>query len=189
MLFRCLTAAGLIALSPAAALALQAAQDAPIATQSAVNTPPAPTPESTANALRAAVFATPQPAGAPTPAMAPPTNPRASTPPVAPIAMLPATPTAETSAPVARPADPAVYGAVSTPTELAPGLPVKDRTGADIGQVTRIDTDDKTGQELVAIRMGDEGFRVAADRLGLWGGAARINLTQADIEAQLHPQK
>jgi hypothetical protein len=103
-------------------------------------------------------------------------------------------PTATAAIPTTPPASvtpgSSVYGdpAALQPTALAPGLPVKDRTGAAIGQVTSVDDDPKNG-ELVTVQMGEESFRLRADRFGLWGGAATINLTQADIEAQLHPAK
>ncbi len=73
--------------------------------------------------------------------------------------------------------------------QLTTGLTVKDRTGAAIGQIADISTDPKTGQQLATIQMGSESFRLPTDKLGVFGGAANINLTQADIEAQLHPGK
>jgi hypothetical protein len=77
----------------------------------------------------------------------------------------------------------------SSSTQLTPGLTVKDRTGAAIGQIADISTDAKTGQQLATIQMGTESFRLPTDKLGVFNGAANVNLTQADIEAQLHPAK
>jgi hypothetical protein len=77
----------------------------------------------------------------------------------------------------------------SSSTQLTTGLTVKDRTGAAIGQIADISTDPKTGQQLATIQMGSETFRLPTDKLGVFNGAANINLTQADIEAQLHPGK
>jgi hypothetical protein len=77
----------------------------------------------------------------------------------------------------------------SSSTQLTTGLTVKDRNGAAIGQIADISTDAKTGQQLATIQMGSEAFRLPVDKLGVFGGAANVNLTQADIEAQLHPGK
>ena len=75
----------------------------------------------------------------------------------------------------------------SSTSQLTTGLTVKDRNGAAIGQIADISTDAKTGQQLATIQMGSEAFRLPVDRLGVFIGAANVNLTQADIEAQLHP--
>jgi hypothetical protein len=77
----------------------------------------------------------------------------------------------------------------SSSAQLTTGLTVKDRTGAAIGQIADISTDPKTGQQLATIQMGSESFRLPTDKLGVFNGAANVNLTQADIEAQLHPGK
>jgi hypothetical protein len=77
----------------------------------------------------------------------------------------------------------------SSNAQLATGLTVKDRTGVAIGQITDISTDPKSGQQLATIQMGQDSFRLPADKLGVFNGAANVNLTQADIEAQLHPGK
>ncbi|HEY1880132.1 MAG TPA: hypothetical protein VGG68_09390 [Caulobacteraceae bacterium] len=77
----------------------------------------------------------------------------------------------------------------SVPAQLSAGLTVKDNTGASIGQVASVDTDSKTGQKMATIKMGSDSFRLPADRLALDNGAATVNLTLAQIQAQLHPKK
>jgi len=95
-----------------------------------------------------------------------------------------ATPPASSQAPAASTGSAANTSATtSTTAQLTTGLTVKDRTGAAIS------TDPKTGQQLATIQMGSESFRLPTDRLGVFNGAANVNLTQADIEAQLHPAK
>jgi hypothetical protein len=99
-------------------------------------------------------------------------------------------PAASSQAPTASTGAAANANATTSSTaQLTPGLTVKDRTGAAIGQIADISTDTKTGQQLATIQMGSESFRLPTDRLGVFNGAANVNLTQADIEAQLHPAK
>jgi hypothetical protein len=77
----------------------------------------------------------------------------------------------------------------SVPAQLAAGLAVKDNTGASIGQIASVETDSKTGQKMATIKMGSDSFRLPADRLSVADGAATVNLSQAQIQAQLHPKK
>jgi hypothetical protein len=71
---------------------------------------------------------------------------------------------------------------------LSTGLTVKDNTGAAIGQITDIAAD-KSGTQLATIKMGTDSFRLPTDRLAVQNGAAVVNLTQAQIEDELHPPK
>ena len=117
-------------------------------------------------------------------------NPTAS----APTSSVPAASQPQSSAPstAAGAAPSASTGAnanATVPAQLAAGLTVKDNTGASIGQVASIETDTKTGQKMATIKMGSDSFRLPADRLALDNGSATVNLTQAQIEAQLHPKK
>ena len=97
-------------------------------------------------------------------------------------------PAASSPAPAASTGSAANTSATTSSTsQLTTGLTVKDRNGAAIGQIADISTDAKTGQQLATIQMGSEAFRLPVDRLGVFNGAANVNLTQADIEAQLHP--
>lgn len=80
----------------------------------------------------------------------------------------------------------ATAGAPTQP--LAAGMTVKDNTGAAIGQVAKLDTD-AAGKTMATIKMGADSFQVPAANLATANGAATINLTQAQIAAQLHPKK
>jgi len=75
-------------------------------------------------------------------------------------------------------------GAASTSAEIAAGLAVKDKTGAAIGEVTEVKTD-ASGAKLATIKMGDKTFSVATTSLGVSGGAATINATQAEVQAMI----
>jgi hypothetical protein len=69
-------------------------------------------------------------------------------------------------------------------TRLAPGLPVKDKTGATIGSVEDVNTDSQ-GNQIASIRMGADQFAVDASALAVDNGAAVINATRDEIEAKL----
>jgi hypothetical protein len=62
-------------------------------------------------------------------------------------------------------------------------MSVKDNTGAVIGEVKGI----KGG--VATIAMGNDTFTVDNDKLGVSGGAATINATQAEIRKMLPPKK
>jgi len=64
------------------------------------------------------------------------------------------------------------------------GEPVKDNTGATIGQIAAL-TPGSGGQTMAVIKMGSDSFQVATDRLGSANGAATINLTQAQIASMV----
>ena len=72
---------------------------------------------------------------------------------------------------------------------LSTGLTVKDNTGAAIGQITDMTADTSGAGSLVTIAMGADKFRVPSDKLAVQNGAAMINLTQAQIQDELHPKK
>jgi len=61
-------------------------------------------------------------------------------------------------------------------------MSVKDNTGATIGQVTGV----KNG--MATIKMGSDTFTVETSKLGVEGGAATINATQAQLKSML-PKK
>jgi hypothetical protein len=67
-------------------------------------------------------------------------------------------------------------------TEVSTGMSVKDRTGATIGQITAVKGD------MATIKMGSDTFTVDTSKLGVQGGAATINASQADIKKML-PKK
>jgi len=66
--------------------------------------------------------------------------------------------------------------------EVMSGMSVKDSTGAIIGEVSAV----KAG--VATIKMGSDTFAVDTNKLGVTGGAATINATQADIKKML-PKK
>ena len=109
----------------------------------------------------------------------------------APTAAASTAPTAATSAaPTAATGAAANTNATAgAPTQaLSSGMTVKDNTGASIGQVAKLDTD-ASGKTMATIKMGADSFQVPAANLATANGAATINLTQAQIAAQLHPKK
>jgi hypothetical protein len=65
------------------------------------------------------------------------------------------------------------------------GMPVKDSTGATIGSIASLGTD-ASGKQNAVIKMGSDQFAVPTEKLGQAGGAATINLTQAEILGMLH---
>jgi hypothetical protein len=62
---------------------------------------------------------------------------------------------------------------------LTTGMSVKDNTGALIGEVKQL----KGG--LATIQMGNDSFTVDASKLGVSGGAATINATQAELKQMI----
>ena len=67
---------------------------------------------------------------------------------------------------------------------VAAGLTVKDNTGVAIGQVTDVKAD-ASGKSMATVKMGTKSFQVPAANLAVQNGAAVINLTKAQIDAQL----
>jgi hypothetical protein len=65
---------------------------------------------------------------------------------------------------------------------LMTGMSVKDNTGALIGEVSGI----KSG--IATIKMGSDTFTVDSDKLGVAGGVATINASQAELKKML-PKK
>lgn len=70
---------------------------------------------------------------------------------------------------------------------ITAGLPVKDKTGAVIGEITQVKPD-ASGKQLATIKMGDDSFAVDAAALAVENGAAVINATQAELKAMM-PKK
>jgi hypothetical protein len=66
--------------------------------------------------------------------------------------------------------------------DVSSGMSVKDNTGAVIGQVTAVKGD------MATIKMGVSTFTVDRSRLGVEGGAATINASQAELKKML-PKK
>ncbi len=96
----------------------------------------------------------------------------------------------------AAPASPATAaltastGAASPTTTTAPaagaltiGLPVKDKTGAVIGQITDLKPN-PSGQQAT-VKMGEQSFSIGAQSFVVLNGAAVINATQAQLKAMI----
>ena len=79
-------------------------------------------------------------------------------------------------------------GADTTATAAAftVGTPVKDNTGAVIGSITEVKPG-ATGAQTATIKMGSDQFAVATSGLAMQDGAAVINMSQAELQAKLHP--
>ncbi len=60
------------------------------------------------------------------------------------------------------------------------GLPVKDITGAVIGQVAEVTAGPK-GQPVAVVKMGDDAFTVETAKLQVKEGAAHVYATEAQI--------
>jgi len=88
------------------------------------------------------------------------------------------TPPATATAPTG--ADAAANAGASA--SLTTGMSVKDNTGALIGEVKGL----KNG--VATIQMGADTFTVDANKLGVAGGAATINASQAELKKML-PKK
>jgi hypothetical protein len=73
----------------------------------------------------------------------------------------------------------------ATVSGLTVGMPVKDNTGATIGEIASLGAD-AGGNQTAVIKMGSDQFQVQTDKLGSSNGAATINLTQAQIATMLH---
>ncbi|HLK23549.1 MAG TPA: hypothetical protein VKT30_02715 [Caulobacteraceae bacterium] len=132
------------------------------------------------------VFAGPALAATPPPAGGAPATPPTAAPTTPPPA--PSTAGAPTTTP---PAD-STAGAPSATAagvnaSVTVGMPVKDNTGAQIGQVSAVGPD-SSGKTMATVKMGAQVFSVDASVLAVAGGAATINATKAQIEAQL-PKK
>jgi hypothetical protein len=74
----------------------------------------------------------------------------------------------------------------ATAPALSTGMTVKDNTGAAIGTISKLDTG--ASGSVATIKMGTDNFQVPATSLAVANGAATINLTQAQIAAQVHPK-
>jgi hypothetical protein len=66
---------------------------------------------------------------------------------------------------------------------LAVGLPVKDKTGAVIGEIADL----KAGPEgqQATVKMGDQSFAIGASSFVVMNGAAVINATQDQLKAMI----
>jgi len=139
------------------------------ATLSFAATASAQAPSSKPTAPTTGAPATAQPSDAP-----PSAAPTSSTPTTSSTAPPPATSGAAPSASAAGANTSANAGA-----SLMTGMSVKDNTGAIIGEVKDL----KAG--VATISMGSDTFTVDANKLGVSGGAATINATQAQLKQMI----
>jgi hypothetical protein len=94
------------------------------------------------------------------------------------------------AAPPATSAPTASTGTASPTTTTAPatgaltvGLPVKDKTGAVIGQIT--DLKPGPGGQQATVKMGEQSFSIGAQSFVVLNGAAVINATEAQLKAMI----
>jgi hypothetical protein len=90
-----------------------------------------------------------------------------------------------TSSSSANPATSAGANTSATAGGFQVGEPVKDNTGATIGEIAAL-SPGANGGTMAVIKMGTDTFQVSTDRLGSADGAATINLTQAQIVNLVH---
>ena len=90
-----------------------------------------------------------------------------------------------TSSSSANPATSAGANTSATAGGFKVGEPVKDNTGATIGEIAAL-SPGANGATMAVIKMGTDTFQVSTDRLGSADGAATINLTQAQITNLVH---
>jgi len=72
----------------------------------------------------------------------------------------------------------------ATTTSLSMGMTVKDNTGAAIGKISKLGAD-SSGASVATIKMAGGSFQAPAASLAVQDGAATINLTKAEIDAQI----
>jgi hypothetical protein len=85
---------------------------------------------------------------------------------------------AQTSAPAAKTGAAASASATAT-AALAVGQPVKDKTGAVIGEIAELN-----GQQAT-VKMGDQSFSISAQSFVVQDGAAVLNATQDQLKAMI----
>jgi hypothetical protein len=98
---------------------------------------------------------------------------------------LPAFAQTATTAPAPSAAQPPAAAASATPAAgaLSVGLPVKDKTGAVIGEIT--DLKPGAAGQQATVKMGEQSFAIGAQSFVVQGGAAVINATQAQLKAMI----
>jgi hypothetical protein len=84
----------------------------------------------------------------------------------------------------AGPARPVESGGRDSPATLGPmaiGAAVRDRTGAEIGHITRLTTD-RQGQSIVEVRQNEDVYSIPLADLAAHDGEAVSNLDQAQLK-------
>jgi hypothetical protein len=113
---------------------------------------------------------------------------------IAALSLTAALPAFAQSAPAQAPTGAAAPTTAQAPAAGAPasgaltvGLPVKDKTGAVIGQIT--DLKPGPGGEQATVKMGDQSFAIGAQSFVVIDGAAVINATQEQLKAMIAASK
>jgi hypothetical protein len=90
-----------------------------------------------------------------------------------------------TSAPAADPAaSSAAPDATAPAAAVTVGQPVKDNTGATIGEITAVKPD-ASGKPTATVKMGADSFAVDTSALAVKDGAALINASQAELKGMM----
>jgi hypothetical protein len=63
-------------------------------------------------------------------------------------------------------------------------MTLKDKTGVAVGQITDVKPD-ASGAQMATVKMGSASFTVATAVLSVQNGAATVNMTQAELQAQV----
>jgi hypothetical protein len=93
------------------------------------------------------------------------------------------------TAPPAAPPAPATGTAADTSAAaLAVGLPVKDNTGAVVGEITQLKPE-AGGKQTATIKMGAETFAVDTASLAVASDGATINASQAELKTMIKASK
>lgn len=102
----------------------------------------------------------------------------------------PATPPAATASPPTSeaPATGTAADTSATAAALAVGLPVKDNTGAVVGEITQLKPE-AGGKQTATIKMGAETFAVDIASLAVASDGATINASQAELKTMIKASK
>ncbi|HEY2048114.1 MAG TPA: hypothetical protein VGH03_02140 [Caulobacteraceae bacterium] len=73
----------------------------------------------------------------------------------------------------------------SATAQAAAGQPVKDKTGATIGQITEVKPSPSGDKQVATIKMDDKSFSVDTAALLVQNGSATINASKSEILAML----
>lgn len=104
------------------------------------------------------------------------------------LAQTAAAPPASPPAATAAPATGTAADTSATAAALAVGLPVKDNTGAVVGEITQLKPE-AGGKQTATIKMGAETFAVDTASLAVASDGATINASQAELNAMIKASK
>lgn len=78
-------------------------------------------------------------------------------------------------------------GATAGPAALAVGMPVKDKTGVVVGQISELKP--APGGQQATVKMGDQSFSISTQSFVVQNGAAVLNATEAQLKAMVSSAK